>query len=162
VVVPATPTTPSGYFPGYPWPMPPPSPFYPFSTPPTPYPGYGNGPPTAYGSPAAGPWAYPQQPQAPSTPQAGHTVGQHEQIHPQIQAPQMPTPGGVTTHTTSSLDAWCQKHSLGTEVLAGLVKLGFRVGDKGLLEKLDDTVWEWAGLGPLHRMRIMAACDIVE
>jgi len=137
---------------------------------------YGNGPPPAYNSPAGPGWAYHQQSQAPSTPRpAGLSQVQGEQVAPfggfqppptppvQItpptpMAPQIVTTGGIT-RTTSSLDAWCKKHNLDSEVLNGLVKLGFRVGDKGLLAKLDDSIWEWAGLGPLHRMCVIAACD---
>ena len=66
----------------------------------------------------------------------------------------IPDMAGLPHHT--SIREWCTKHGLGEEEYQGLVKLGFRAGDD--LEKLDDSSWRWANLGPLHKQRIIAAC----
>lgn len=54
-----------------------------------------------------------------------------------------------------SVDEWCRRHSLGEDERQGLIKLGFKVGDK--LDDLTNDLWEWAGLAPLCRMRILVA-----
>jgi hypothetical protein len=51
---------------------------------------------------------------------------------------------------------WCLKHKLSEAEYRGLCKLGFRVGDQ--LEGLEQELWEWAELAPLHVKRIKAAC----
>jgi hypothetical protein len=56
----------------------------------------------------------------------------------------------------SNLEDWCSKHNLRNEECLGLIKLGFRVGDDNLVT-LPASEWEWAGLGFLHKQRILAA-----
>lgn len=56
-----------------------------------------------------------------------------------------------------SLDRWCLKHNLGEEERQALIKLGFRVGDN--IKKVTPAEWEWTGLPPLPRQRIMDAYD---
>jgi hypothetical protein len=63
------------------------------------------------------------------------------------------------TETGTNLHAWCSKHNLGSAEFTGLSKLGFVVGKWDELRNLDAHAWEWAGLGPLHQMRIKAACS---
>lgn len=62
-------------------------------------------------------------------------------------------PGPPTQLT--EVEEWCRKHGLGNDERQGLMKLGFRIGDK--LDKLSKDLWEWADLGPLHQQRILAA-----
>ena len=154
-----------------------------FIAPPTPQQFYPY-PVTPPGYPPMPPWGYshmPQlDPQIPHTPLAGH----HRNInipggYPGPQTHNIPqldphavsaTPGppghhnitGATSNTLaaaaqpSGLENWCSKHNLGNEERQGLMKLGFWVGD-GNLVALPASEWEWAGLGPLHKQRILAA-----
>lgn len=64
----------------------------------------------------------------------------------------------VSTASQLTVEGWCNKHNLGDDERQGLTKLGFRVGDN--LDTLAKDVWEWAGLGPLHQQRILAAYNI--
>jgi hypothetical protein len=57
------------------------------------------------------------------------------------------------------LKAWCMQHALGETEYEGLLKLGFRVGDGHQLAGLEVSVWEWAGVAPLARARILSACQ---
>jgi hypothetical protein len=57
-----------------------------------------------------------------------------------------------------TVEGWCNQHNLGDDECQGLTKLGFHIGDK--LDGLTKDVWEWAGLGPLHQQRILAAYGI--
>lgn len=59
-----------------------------------------------------------------------------------------------------SVNEWCTKHGLGEEECRGLIKLGFQVGND--LDVVDIEMWQWAGLGPFHRHRIMSACKIMQ
>lgn len=69
----------------------------------------------------------------------------------------MPQPSSSTPAPSTQLAAeeWCKKHNLGDDEYQGLMKLGFRVGDK--LDELSKDMWEWANLGPLHQQCILAA-----
>jgi hypothetical protein len=72
----------------------------------------------------------------------------------------MPAPADSTPPlATPDLKAWCVEHMLGDAEYAGLLKLGFRVGDGHKLTNLEMSMWEWAGIAPLPRMRILAACQ---
>ena len=51
------------------------------------------------------------------------------------------------------------QHGLGETEYEGLLKLGFRVGDGHELAGLEMSVWEWAGVPPLARARILSACQ---
>ena len=102
------------------------------------------------------PWGYPHMSQGPQP----HTPGPHHN-HNDITRTAAIGLGGISTPaaqpaSTSSLEDWCNKHNLGNEERLGLIKLGFRVGDKNLVT-LPAPEWEWAGLGPLHKQRILAA-----
>lgn len=91
------------------------------------------------------PWGYPQvhMPQLePHTPGPHRNITNTNNIHVAAQP--------------SGLEDWCNKHNLGNEERLGLLKLGFRVGDNNLIT-LPTSEWEWAGLGPLHKQRILAA-----
>jgi hypothetical protein len=66
-----------------------------------------------------------------------------------------PTQASLSTPSQLTIEGWCNKHNLGDDECQGLTKLGFRVGDK--LDALAKDVWQWAGLGPLHQQRILAA-----
>ena len=72
-----------------------------------------------------------------------------------IPAAQAAQPLATSSHG-HGLEDWCRKHNLGNEERLGLIKLGFRVGDNNLIT-LPASEWEWAGLGPLHKQRILAA-----
>lgn len=91
------------------------------------------------------PWGYPLPAVQPHTPGS---------ISSSVHMPSaIPTPLSALSQLT--LEGWCNKHKLGDEACKGLVKLGFQVGDK--LDVLDKDTWAWAGLGPLHQQRILAA-----
>jgi hypothetical protein len=55
----------------------------------------------------------------------------------------------------NTVEAWCQTYGLGAEECQSLIKLDFKVGDK--LDALSDTIWEWAAVPPLRRIRILDA-----
>lgn len=76
---------------------------------------------------------------------AAHQVPQQTQMIPQ--------PDLIAGEIT--VEAWCHKYSLGDEECQSLIKLGFKVGDK--LDSLSADIWEWAGVPPLRRMRILDA-----
>jgi hypothetical protein len=84
------------------------------------------------------PWGYP-----PASHES-HMPGPHRNVIPAAQP------------VTNSLEDWCSKHNLGNEERLGLIKLGFRVGDHNLV-MLPAAEWEWAGLAPLHKQRILVA-----
>jgi hypothetical protein len=93
------------------------------------------------------PWGYP----LPMAPGSAPT--------PPMSVPQLSssTPAPFTQLT---VEDWCRKHNLGDDERQGLMKLGFRVGDK--LDGLSKDMWEWADLGPLHQQRILAAYSNAE
>jgi hypothetical protein len=62
-------------------------------------------------------------------------------------------------NSLQDIQAWCSKYHLGDEECAGLCKLGFHIGQSHELFHLDASTWEWAGIPPLAKMRILAACD---
>jgi hypothetical protein len=117
-------------FPGFPYGGMPSSPGYP----PLPW---------SYPSPMAAPGSAPMQPMPAMMPQLSSSTGTHH----------TPAPAPSTTQIT--VEEWCKKHNLGDDERQGLMKLGFRVGDK--LDGLSKDMWEWADLGPLHQQRILAA-----
>ena len=171
---PMSPTPLNGYYPGFSWPPVPglTSHYYP-PAPPSPF-AYG------YGSPMTpspmNPWGYSQPGPMPYHPQAlpqGYPTPRPAQAFGEVQGapqafgavnPQPPVhaPPQPTT-PVPNLEAWCQRHSLGREEHDGLSKLGFRIGTnaqlKQQLDNLNDATWNWAGLGPLHQMRIKTACE---
>lgn len=55
------------------------------------------------------------------------------------------------------INEWCNTYELGEDERQGLAKLGFKAGDK--LDGLTNSVWEWAGVAPLCRLRILAAYE---
>lgn len=80
------------------------------------------------------------------------------QILPPPGLPPTPAPVDPTLFPlTQDLKAWCVQHTLGEAEYEGLLKLGFRVGDGHALANLETSMWEWAGVAPLARMRILAA-----
>ncbi|KAG6894622.1 hypothetical protein C0992_005365 [Termitomyces sp. T32_za158] len=131
--------------------------------------------PSMMGFPLPMPWSYPQTPTPPGYPQMlSYNFGT-----PTPQGQPMPyyngTPGPTiqlntypsTEQTRASASAspsevsvheWCAHHKLGDAERRGLIKLGFIVGETASLAALPMDMWEWAGLGPLHRQRILAAC----
>ncbi|KAF8798253.1 hypothetical protein BYT27DRAFT_7264846 [Phlegmacium glaucopus] len=121
------------------------SPYYPFST------------PFGYGSLSS--WGYPTTPQTPGPkiiPPAANTP----QVLPLPGLPEIPAPADPTSFpATPDLKAWCMEHMLGKVEYEGLLRLGFRVGDGHELANLERATWEWAGIAPLARMRILAACQ---
>ena len=54
------------------------------------------------------------------------------------------------------------QHALGEGEYDGLIKLGFRVGEGHELANLEKPMWEWAGITPLARVRILAACQTTD
>lgn len=138
------PALPNGFFTGYGSPavapMPHPSPHY------YPYPPLS---PFGYGAPPL--WGYPNPNQPPSMPTP--------QVTPSLPFPTLqatPSPSFPVSNT-SGVQQWCVQNQLGQEEFQGLVKLGFHVGDD--LTGLDSEMWTWAGLGPLHKSRILVACQ---
>jgi hypothetical protein len=91
-------------------------------------------------------WGFPGAP--PQTPVAKPTLP--------VEQPQPRTP---QVKFSQDIRAWCSKFHLGDEECAGLSKLGFRIGQSHELLNLDTSMWEWAGIPPLAKMRILAACD---
>lgn len=91
-------------------------------------------------------WGFPDAP--PQTPAAKPTL-EVDQLQPRT--PQ--------AKISQDIQAWCSKFHLGDEECAGLSKLGFRVGQSHELLNLDNSMWEWAGIPPLAKMRILAACN---
>jgi hypothetical protein len=73
------------------------------------------------------------------------------------QLPVQPT--NPKAKSVQDIQAWCLKYHLGDEEFTGLSKLGFRIGQSHELVKLDASTWEWAGIPPLVKMRILAACN---
>ncbi|CAA7268274.1 unnamed protein product [Cyclocybe aegerita] len=137
--LPPNPATPRGYYPGFSWPGMPPSPFR--------HPGYLL--PSAYhptipygylGAPAPlNSWGYLYPP-------------------PAVASTEPPAGPPIAQLLLLNLDGWCKKHSLSSEEHQGLSKLGFQVENKADLLQLDDALWKWAGLGPLHQKQIHDAC----
>jgi hypothetical protein len=80
-----------------------------------------------------------------------------------------PSPWGQVTNQTTPLPAidlnprvkelksWCTQVGLGDEEFQGLNKLGYRVGES--LDAITLGMWEYAGLGPLHQVRISGALN---
>lgn len=85
------------------------------------------------------------------------------QVSPPPCPPQVaPTPAPADLPSfpaTQDLKAWCVEHALGEGEYDGLLKLGFRVGEGHELADLERSMWEWAGITPLARVRILAACQ---
>jgi hypothetical protein len=100
--------------------------------------------PQGYPPPPPMPWNYPTMSLAPS----------HAMVQSTVAA-------GPSTRLNSlsgpTLDGWCLKHNLGEEERQALIKLGFRVGDN--MKKVTPAEWEWTGLPPLPRQRILDAYD---
>lgn len=92
-------------------------------------------------------WEFPGAP--PQTPTTKPTSQVGQQLQPK-------TP---PAKSLQDIQVWCSKYHLGEEECAGLSKLGFRVGQSHELINLDASMWEWAGIPPLAKMRILAACD---
>lgn len=128
-------------------------------------------PPAQYGhhSPYASASYYPFPPASPS-----FSYPSHQGMVPQWgfpnAPPQTPTakptsqvgplqPGTPQAKSSQDVQAWCFKYGLGDEECAGLSKLGFRIGQSHELLSLEGSMWEWAGIPPLAKMRILAACD---
>ncbi|EDR10762.1 uncharacterized protein LACBIDRAFT_315508 [Laccaria bicolor S238N-H82] len=135
---------PNGFFPGYGpptmAPMPHPSPHY------YPYP-----PPSPFGYGAPPLWGYPNPNHPPSMPMPQATPSLP------FPTPQATASLPLPASNTNGVQQWCVQNRLGQEEFQGLVKLGFHVGDD--LTGLDREMWTWAGLGPLHKSRILAACN---
>ena len=103
----------------------------------------------AYHNPGMMPqWGFPGAPSPPQTPAAKLTL-QVERLQPMM----------LQAKFSQDIQAWCSKFHLGDEECAGLSKLGFRVGQSHELLNLDTSMWEWAGISPLAKIRILAACD---
>jgi hypothetical protein len=110
-------------------------------------------PPTQFGFALQGP------PMAPSS--NGFYGTQSHTIYPTSDSgqgssnPQFSGAGPSIPSARMGVDQWCDKFDLGDEERDGLKKLGFRVGDD--LTTVDEGMWDYSGLGPLHRQRILAA-----
>lgn len=94
------------------------------------------------------PWGYPHMP-----PLEPHMPGPHRNIMGIAHASASNISIPAAHH---AVEDWCSKHNLGNEERLGLIKLGFRIDDDNLVT-LPASEWEWAGLGPLHKQRILAA-----
>ena len=112
------------------------------------------------------PWGYPQYPvplsQYPAPPPQ-QMPGPGPKVMPQAaNIPQTPVRDSDPNSESSpvqDLKAWCVQHALGEAEYEGLLKLGFRVGDGHELAGLEMSLWEWAGIAPLARARILSACQ---
>ena len=128
-----------------------PSNYYPFSS--TPF---------GYGSPL--PWGYPAAPPQTPHPSVATPSINIPQVSPPPGPPQIaPAPAALSSFpATQDLKLWCMQHALGEGEYDGLIKLGFRVGEGHELANLEKPMWEWAGITPLARVRILAACQTTD
>jgi hypothetical protein len=112
------------------------------------------GMPSSPGYPPLG-WGYPS-PMAPGSAPIMPPTGMPTMMPQPSSNTGTPTPSS----TQLTVEEWCKKHNLGDDERQGLMKLGFRVGDK--LDGLSKEMWEWADLGPLHQQRILAVYSNAE
>ncbi|KAG5633996.1 hypothetical protein H0H81_003980 [Sphagnurus paluster] len=131
------------------------------------WPGPYGTPPHLQASPMPMPWGgymsgpvYLQPPPPYNHPYTPTPAGPPPYYHGSLtESPQAMTGALGSCHSlTVSLADWCADRNLDETEEKGLTKLGFKVGDS--LATLSMDVWEWAGLGPLHRNRILIACGL--